>query len=106
MATARKLPSGNWRCQIYDYTDEKGKRHYKSFTAKTKKEAEYLATTYKIDNNSNDKNELNISLKNAMYKYCDMKSNVLSPTTLAEYKHLITRIIHSFILNVVESPIT
>ena len=89
MATARKLPSGNYRCQIYDYTDSNGKRHYKSFTAKTKKEAEYLATTYKIDNNSNDKNELDISLKNAMYKYCDMKSNVLSPTTLTEYKHLI-----------------
>jgi integrase family protein len=89
MATARKLPSGSWRCQIYDYTDDKGKRHYRSFTAKTKKEAEYLATTYKIDNNSNNKNELDISLKNAMYKYCDMKSNVLSPTTLTEYKHLI-----------------
>ena len=37
MATARKLPSGSYRCQIYDYTDEKGKRHYKSFTAKTKR---------------------------------------------------------------------
>lgn len=33
MATAKKLPSGSWRCQVYDYTDENGKRHYKSFTS-------------------------------------------------------------------------
>lgn len=25
MATAKKLPSGSWRCQVYDYTDENGK---------------------------------------------------------------------------------
>lgn len=33
MATAKKLPSGSWRCQVYDYADENGKRHYKSFTS-------------------------------------------------------------------------
>jgi len=89
MATARKLPSGSYRCQIYDYTDSNGKRHYRSFTAKTKKEAEYLATTYKIDNNSNNQSNLNITLKEAMQNYCSMKSNVLSPTTLVNYKRLI-----------------
>ena len=39
MATAKKLPSGAYRCLIY-IGDENGKRKYKSFTAKTKKEAE------------------------------------------------------------------
>ncbi len=43
MATAKKLPSGKYRCLIYDYTDQSGKRHYKSFTAKTKKDAELAA---------------------------------------------------------------
>lgn len=38
MAKVKKQPSGNWRVQVYDYTDAKGKRHYKSFTADTKKE--------------------------------------------------------------------
>lgn len=54
MATAKKLPSGSWRCQVYDYTDENGKRHYKSFTstdqsAKGKREAERLAADYAAD---------------------------------------------------------
>jgi integrase family protein len=97
MATARKLPSGSYRCQIYDYTDEKGKRHYKSFTAKTKKEAEYLATTYKIDNNSNNQSNLNIILKEAMQNYCSMKSNVLSPTTLVNYKRLINNAYENYL---------
>lgn len=38
MAKAKKLPSGNWRVNLYDYTDPAtGKRIYKSFTATTKK---------------------------------------------------------------------
>ena len=51
MATAKKLPSGSWRCQVYDYTDANGKRHYKSFTsynptAKGKREAKRMAADY------------------------------------------------------------
>ncbi len=30
MAKAKKLPSGSWRCLVYDYTDADGKRKYKS----------------------------------------------------------------------------
>jgi hypothetical protein len=37
MAKAQKLPSGSWRYLVYDYTDSQGKKHYKSFTADTKK---------------------------------------------------------------------
>ena len=43
MAKAKKLPSGRWRIQVYDYTGENGKIYRKSFTAETKKEAEFLA---------------------------------------------------------------
>jgi hypothetical protein len=32
MATAKKLPSGSWRCRVYDYTDDTGKKIYRSFT--------------------------------------------------------------------------
>ena len=38
-----KLPSGNVRVQVYWYTDDSGKRHYKSFTAPSRKEALRLA---------------------------------------------------------------
>ena len=46
MAKAKKLPSGKWRALVYDYTDSNGKRKYQSFTAETKKEAEFLAAHY------------------------------------------------------------
>jgi integrase family protein len=88
MATARKLPSGSWRCQIYDYTDEKGKRHYKSFTAKTRKEAEYLAASYKLKEREFNTSDSSITLKVAIEKYCTLKSNVLSPSTLKGYRQL------------------
>ncbi len=97
MATAKKLKSGKYRCLVFDYTDENGKRHYKSFTAVTKKEAEYLATTYKIDNNNKNQNNLNTTLKEAMQNYCDMKSNVLSPTTLVNYKRLINNAYENYL---------
>lgn len=42
MATAKKLPSGSYRVRAYDKTTGK----YKSFTAKTKKEAELMAAEW------------------------------------------------------------
>ena len=46
MATPKKLPSGNWRVRVYDYTDESNVRHYRSFTAATKKECSYMAAEF------------------------------------------------------------
>lgn len=86
MATAKKLKSGTWRCLVYDYTDESGKRHYKSFTANTKKEAEYKATSYKMQVQVRITSD--ITLEQALEKYCDSKSNVLSPSTLRDYIRL------------------
>ena len=51
MATAKKLPSGKWRCLAYIGKDENGKRQYKSFTADSKKEAEFLAASYLLNKN-------------------------------------------------------
>ena len=42
MASAKKLPSGSWRVNLYIGKTPDGKRQYKSFTADTKKEAEFL----------------------------------------------------------------
>jgi hypothetical protein len=36
MPKAKKLPSGNYRVQAFDYQDSDGKKHYRSFTAPTK----------------------------------------------------------------------
>ena len=43
---AKKLPSGSWSARLFLGEDENGKKHYKSFTAATKREAERLALNY------------------------------------------------------------
>lgn len=85
MAKAKKLPSGNWRCQVYDYTDGSGKRHYKSFTADTKREAEHLAAEY-ADTKKERPEPLKVMVGNALDNYIDIKSNVLSPSTIRGYR--------------------
>ena len=89
MATAKKLPSGNYRCRVFDYKDEKGIKHYKSFTADTKKEAEYQALLFSMNKKKIKSENQDLTLEKAMLNYCDMKSNVLSPSTLANYKRLV-----------------
>lgn len=85
MATARKLKSGSWRCLIYDGNDSNGKRVYKSFTASTKKQAEYEATVYVL-NKKDIKNKDKISFKDAMNNYILSREAVLSPASIREYK--------------------
>ena len=41
MANARQLPSGSWRVQVYAGKNAADKPQYRSFTAPSKKEAEY-----------------------------------------------------------------
>ena len=87
MATAKKLPSGSYRCLVYDYTDSNGKRKYKSFTAPTKKEAEYKASSYLMEK----KEKLTLpecTLQVAIENYCNLKNNVLSPATIREYRRM------------------
>lgn len=90
MATAKKLPSGSWRVQVYDYTDSSGKRHYQSFTSDTpgsagKREAEYMAAEYAA-NKSIKKRPENMTLYEAIDKYIQIKEGVISPTTVRTYK--------------------
>lgn len=82
MATARKLPSGSWRVQAYIGTDEDGKKRKKSFTAPTKKEAEYLAAQALIE----ARNASDDTLGALIDRYIESKTNVLSPTTIQGYK--------------------
>lgn len=86
MATAKKLPSGNYRCRIY-VGEEDGKKIYKSFTAPTKKEAEFLATQYLIEyENTKKKSKNELSFKEALKQYIAAKEPVLSPSTIRGYK--------------------
>lgn len=88
MATAKKLPSGTYRCLIFDRMED-GKRKYKSFTAPTKKEAEYKAAQYMIekDEKKNCRKNDN-SFKDELEKYIVAKEAVLSPSTIRGYRNI------------------
>ncbi len=83
MATARKLPSGSWRVQIFAGLSPEGKRIYKSFTAETKKEAEFLAARFA--QTQKDINRSELTLHEATERYIESKTNVLSPSTIRGY---------------------
>jgi integrase len=87
MAKAKKQKSGKWRVQVYDYTDAKGKRHYKSFTADTKKEAEYQAAEYLLTSTRGAAPTYdNLTLGEAYDRYIASKTAVLSPSTVRGYR--------------------
>ena len=91
MAKAKKLPSGNWRVRIYAGEDANGKDIYKSFTAPTKREAEFLAAEYQMTGKQKTASAGDMTLKEAYDRYIESKSNVLSPTTVREYKRSANR---------------
>lgn len=98
MATARKLPSGSWRCQVYSHTEKtiqadgttKEKRIYKSFTcdvpgAKGKRLCEQMAADWAAEK-ENAQSVLDISLGEAIDRYITSRESVLSPRTVMDYK--------------------
>lgn len=87
MAKAKQLPSGKWRVRAFSHTDKNGKKVVVSFTADTKKEAELLAAQYAVTKTTEEKPQM-LTLGEAMDKYIDMKSNILSPPTLKSYRSI------------------
>ena len=85
-STATKLNSGKWRCKAY-YTDQAGKYTSKSFTADSKKEAEYLARLFLIEQEHKSKPE-NITLGELADRFIESRSNLLSPSTIVGYKKI------------------
>lgn len=84
MPTAKKLPSGSYRVRCYIGTDSSGKKITKSFTAPTKKEAEFLATQFLLEDT---RSTTDFTFSQALNKYIDDRSSVLSPATLRDYKN-------------------
>lgn len=87
MATAKKLPSGSYRCRIYA-GKENGKDTYKSFTAPTKKEAEYLAAQYLIEKDQKKQRKTERLFCDELADYISTKEAVLSPSTIRGYKNM------------------
>lgn len=85
MATAKQLPSGSWRIRVYDR--ELGKQV--SFTSNLpgkagKNEAELMAREYQLGKRR--KQEQGRTVGECIDEYVDLKENILSPTTIAEYR--------------------
>ena len=98
MPTAKKLPSGSWRCQVYSHTEEvyqpdgtvKKKRIYESFTSdipgpKGKRLAEQMAADFAARKENINKPG-NMTFGEALDKYIEQRSSILSPSTIREYK--------------------
>ena len=83
MANAKKLPSGSWRVRVYSYTDSSGKKHYESFTASTKQQAEMMAARFQNDADRHRADDLTV--KEAVAKYIKANENILSPSTILNY---------------------
>lgn len=85
MASAKKLPSGSWRALAYAGKNAAGKRQYKSFTAPTKKQAEFMAAEYAA---KKKRPAEQMTVGEAIDRYIESKDGVLSPTTLNGYRNL------------------
>lgn len=99
MATAKKLPSGSWRCRVYSHTEEilqpdgtkKEKKVYKSFTcddptAKGKRKCEADAASWAETKENHLVRSDKLTFGKALDEYIEARSSVLSPGTIREYK--------------------
>lgn len=85
MATAKRLPSGNYRVRVYSHTTETGKKVYESFTASTKREAELAAAKF-VANNDRTRSQ-DITVLEAVTSYIEATRNTLSAPTLKGYTY-------------------
>ena len=87
MPIARKLPSGTWRVRVYSHVDEKtGKQIYKSFTGKTKREAEEKGRAYEKEAAAKKNSDLTVG--DALERYISAKDGVLSASTVRGYRQM------------------
>lgn len=86
MATAKKR-GDKWRILVYAGTGPDGKRKYESFTADTKKEAEFMAAEWSRQQTDRERHS-GMTLRKAYEAYIESKRNVLSPSTTTEYIRL------------------
>lgn len=82
MATAKKLPSGSWRVRVYSYTDSNGKKHYESFTASTKQQAEQMANKFSRSQTRAD----DVTVEQCVASYISANAGILSPSTIYGYQ--------------------
>lgn len=116
MATAKKLPSGSWRCQAYSHSillfdksgrpildqngKQKKKRIYESFTSddptkKGKRESELAAAAFQADKSKKvpttakkAARNANLTLREGISEYIASRTAIRSPTTIQGYQRI------------------
>ena len=97
---AEQLPSGSWRCRVYDPITKK----YKSFTTKVKgKRGKHLieaeATAWAAGRKPKPIQEKPFG--ECIDDYIELKSNILSPTTIDKYRNIRTNQLSADFLSIV-----
>lgn len=101
MATAKKLPSGSWRCQVFSHYEEipqpdgtiKKKRIYKSFTCDDptrdgKKTCERMAAEWAERKENVNATVYTMTFKQALNQYINERSSILSPASIRKYRSM------------------
>ena len=110
MPTAKKLPSGSWRCQVFSHYEpvfdkdnkpvidkktgkQKQKRIYASFTCdddpttRGKRKAEAMAAEF-AEKKEYIKRPSNYTFGDALDRYIEERTSVLSPASIRKYKSM------------------
>lgn len=85
MPKAKQLPSGSWRCRVYIPKTATSPATYKSITAPTRKQAEMEAALFDLQKKEP---EAEITFGEAIDRYVQAKSSIISPSTIHGYKSL------------------
>lgn len=110
MATAKKLPSGSWRCQVFSHYEpvfssdgdpvidsktgkQRQKRIYESFTCddpgpRGKRKAEAMAAAYAVEKEQKIEYAYSMTFGEALEKYITERSSVLSPASIRKYRSM------------------
>jgi len=97
MPTAKKLPSGSWRCQVFSHyetlPDGNKKRIYESFTCDDpgrsgKRKAEFLAAQFAEGRKTKNRETYRYTFGDALGKYIEERTGVLSPASIRKYKSM------------------
>lgn len=90
---ATKLPSGNYRCRVEIGVDANGKRHWKSFTAPTRKQAEKEAQRYLLLHPAPDPDT---TVGAAVDRFIESKRATRSQSTIVGYVAIRRRLDREF----------
>ena len=110
MPTARKLPSGSWRCLVFSHNEplfdkrgkpiidpktgkQKEKRVYESFTCDDpsrsgKRTAEAMAAQFAATREKRNLPASRLTFGEALEKYIEERSQILSPSTIRKYRSM------------------